>query len=83
MFLLWTQHASADVEKMVLGNKCDINDKRQVSKDKGEKVSSMVVEICCHFVINVLIGAIYRDDGMELWSSLEGWRSLNCDLSSM
>lgn len=32
------QHASADVEKMVLGNKCDINDKRQVSKDRGEKV---------------------------------------------
>lgn len=25
------EHASADVEKMVLGNKCDVNDKRQVS----------------------------------------------------
>lgn len=35
---LCTQHASADVEKMILGNKCDINDKRQVSKDRGEKV---------------------------------------------
>lgn len=32
------QHASADVERMVLGNKCDVNDKRQVSKDRGEKV---------------------------------------------
>lgn len=32
------QHASADVEKMVLGNKCDVNDKRQVSKERGEKV---------------------------------------------
>lgn len=32
------QHASADVEKMVLGNKCDMNDKRQVSKERGEKV---------------------------------------------
>ncbi|KAK7945233.1 hypothetical protein WMY93_000961 [Mugilogobius chulae] len=31
------EHASSDVEKMVLGNKCDINDKRQVSKDRGEK----------------------------------------------
>ncbi|CAB1324480.1 unnamed protein product, partial [Coregonus sp. 'balchen'] len=31
------EHASADVEKMVLGNKCDVNDKRQVSKDRGEK----------------------------------------------
>lgn len=38
MFLVCTQHASADVEKMILGNKCDINDKRQVSKDRGEKV---------------------------------------------
>lgn len=32
------QHASADVERMVLGNKCDVNDKRQVSKERGEKV---------------------------------------------
>ncbi|KAJ8273977.1 hypothetical protein COCON_G00086020 [Conger conger] len=34
------EHASADVEKMILGNKCDVNDKRQVSKDRGEEVSS-------------------------------------------
>uniref|UniRef100_A0A8C8HWI3 small monomeric GTPase n=1 Tax=Oncorhynchus tshawytscha TaxID=74940 RepID=A0A8C8HWI3_ONCTS len=33
------EHASADVEKMVLGNKCDVNDKRQVSKDRGEQLS--------------------------------------------
>lgn len=39
--LLLVQHASADVEKMVLGNKCDINDKRQVSKDRGEKVRGL------------------------------------------
>lgn len=25
------EHASADVEKMILGNKCDMNDKRQVA----------------------------------------------------
>lgn len=25
------EHASADVEKMILGNKCDMNDKRQVT----------------------------------------------------
>ena len=25
------EHASADVEKMILGNKCDMNDRRQVS----------------------------------------------------
>ncbi|KAK0140621.1 Ras-related protein Rab-8A [Merluccius polli] len=33
------EHASSDVEKMVLGNKCDINDKRQVSKERGEKLA--------------------------------------------
>lgn len=33
-----SQHASSDVEKMVLGNKCDMTDRRQVSKDRGEKV---------------------------------------------
>uniref|UniRef100_A0A3Q2Q9E9 small monomeric GTPase n=1 Tax=Fundulus heteroclitus TaxID=8078 RepID=A0A3Q2Q9E9_FUNHE len=33
------EHASADVERMVLGNKCDVNDKRQVSKDRGEKLA--------------------------------------------
>ncbi|PIK41000.1 putative GTPase-like isoform X1 [Apostichopus japonicus] len=33
------EHASADVEKMILGNKCDMDDKRQVSKEKGEKLA--------------------------------------------
>ncbi|KAJ8264656.1 hypothetical protein GJAV_G00152190 [Gymnothorax javanicus] len=33
------EHASADVEKMILGNKCDANDKRRVSKDSGEKLA--------------------------------------------
>ncbi|CAH2293381.1 ras-related Rab-8A [Pelobates cultripes] len=33
------EHASADVEKMILGNKCDVNEKRQVSKEKGEKLA--------------------------------------------
>lgn len=36
--LLFPQHASSDVEKMILGNKCDMTDRRQVSKDRGEKV---------------------------------------------
>ncbi|XP_062998934.1 ras-related protein Rab-8B-like isoform X3 [Elgaria multicarinata webbii] len=31
------EHASSDVEGMILGNKCDMNEKRQVSKEKGEK----------------------------------------------
>ncbi|XP_056272156.1 ras-related protein Rab-8B [Pseudoliparis swirei] len=33
------EHALSDVEKMVLGNKCDMNDRRQVSKDRGEKLA--------------------------------------------
>lgn len=38
--LFLPQHASPDVEKMILGNKCDANDKRQVSREQGEKVSA-------------------------------------------
>lgn len=37
------QHASADVERMILGNKCDITDKRQVSKERGEQVNFVAV----------------------------------------
>ena len=33
------EHASSDVEKMILGNKCDIQDRRQVSKERGEKLA--------------------------------------------
>lgn len=39
----YLQHASSDVERMILGNKCDVNDKRQVSKDRGEKVTKATV----------------------------------------
>ncbi|XP_060040776.1 ras-related protein Rab-8A isoform X2 [Erinaceus europaeus] len=31
------EHASADVEKMILGNKCDVSDKRQLALDYGIK----------------------------------------------
>lgn len=34
-----TQHANEDVEKMILGNKCDVADKRVVAKERGEAVS--------------------------------------------
>ncbi|XP_062317562.1 ras-related protein Rab-8B-like isoform X1 [Osmerus eperlanus] len=33
------EHASSDVEMMILGNKCDMTERRQVSKDRGEKVA--------------------------------------------
>lgn len=38
------QHANENVEKMILGNKCDMEEKRVVSKERGEAVSSV-----CHF----------------------------------
>ncbi|KAM9410336.1 ras-related protein Rab-8B [Pholidichthys leucotaenia] len=33
------EHASSDVEKMILGNKCDMNEQRKVSKERGEKLA--------------------------------------------
>ncbi|XP_057315156.1 ras-related protein Rab-8A-like [Hydractinia symbiolongicarpus] len=33
------EHAAADVEKMILGNKCDMNDKRQVSTERGQALA--------------------------------------------
>ncbi|XP_014248382.1 ras-related protein Rab-10 [Cimex lectularius] len=32
-------HANEDVEKMILGNKCDMEDKRTVSKQRGETIA--------------------------------------------
>lgn len=33
------EHANEDVEKMILGNKCDMVDKRQVPRQRGEEVA--------------------------------------------
>jgi len=33
------EHANEDVEKMILGNKCDMQDKRVVSKERGETIA--------------------------------------------
>lgn len=33
------EHANEDVEKMILGNKCDMQDKRVVTKDRGEAIA--------------------------------------------
>lgn len=33
------QHASADVEKMILGNKCDMEDKRKITTAQGEQLA--------------------------------------------
>ena len=33
------EHATTDVEKMILGNKCDMEDKRVISKERGEAMA--------------------------------------------
>lgn len=33
------EHANEDVEKMILGNKCDMDDRRIVSKERGEQIA--------------------------------------------
>jgi len=33
------EHANEDVEKMILGNKCDWEDKRVIAKEKGEAIA--------------------------------------------
>ncbi|XP_078388622.1 ras-related protein Rab-8B-like [Cetorhinus maximus] len=33
------EHAPTDVERVILGNKCDVNQKRQVPKERGEKLA--------------------------------------------
>ncbi|CAJ0576159.1 unnamed protein product, partial [Mesorhabditis spiculigera] len=34
------EHASEDVVRMVIGNKCDMGDRRQVSKESGEELAA-------------------------------------------
>uniref|UniRef100_A0A2C9L8N2 Ras-related protein Rab-10 n=1 Tax=Biomphalaria glabrata TaxID=6526 RepID=A0A2C9L8N2_BIOGL len=38
-YLHCPQHANEDVEKMILGNKCDMDDKRQVPTARGEAIA--------------------------------------------
>ncbi|CAL8070042.1 unnamed protein product [Orchesella dallaii] len=33
------EHANEDVEKMILGNKCDMDDNRQVQKERGDAIA--------------------------------------------
>lgn len=46
-FSILFQHANEDVEKMILGNKCDMEEKRAVSKERGEAVSYICIMIFC------------------------------------
>ena len=34
------EHSNADVEKMILGNKCDMEEQRKISKERGESIAS-------------------------------------------
>ncbi|XP_071490630.1 ras-related protein Rab-10-like isoform X2 [Diadema antillarum] len=52
------EHANEDVEKMLLGNKCDMEDKRMINKDRGESVSIMVNR---GRAFNVLPSAVYKE----------------------
>ena len=36
------QNASADVEKMILGNKCDLQESRVVDQERGRVVSRVM-----------------------------------------
>ncbi|VEN36250.1 unnamed protein product [Callosobruchus maculatus] len=45
------EHANEDVEKMILGNKCDMTDKRTVSKERGETVSNNHPTIILNFTL--------------------------------
>ncbi len=42
--LNYIQHASVEVERMLIGNKCDMQDKRQVTREKGENVCKINME---------------------------------------
>ena len=44
----FVQHASSDVEKMVLGNKCDMEDRRLVSKERGTQVLKSIFLWLCN-----------------------------------
>ena len=39
---MFIKNANEDVVKMIIGNKCDMEDKRVVSSDKGQEVSEKV-----------------------------------------
>uniref|UniRef100_A0A0R3RU64 Ras-related protein Rab-8A n=1 Tax=Elaeophora elaphi TaxID=1147741 RepID=A0A0R3RU64_9BILA len=33
------EHASSDVDRMIIGNKCDVEERRQVSRERGEQLA--------------------------------------------
>lgn len=69
-FLL-SQNASAGVSRMLLGNKCDIEAKRKVTKETGEKVrwsiTITVLKKCNHAVVVSCFIVRTRRDKQEKW----------------
>uniref|UniRef100_S4RZH8 RAB8B, member RAS oncogene family n=1 Tax=Petromyzon marinus TaxID=7757 RepID=S4RZH8_PETMA len=63
------EHASADVERMILGNKCDMNDRRQVSRERGEKFASeygiKFMETSAKASINVEEAFVFSSDDVH------------------
>jgi len=41
------EHSSSDVQRMIIANKCDMDDRRQISRDRGE---SLAIEHACKFM---------------------------------
>lgn len=57
---MFFQHANEDVEKMILGNKCDMSDKRTVSKERGETVS-----LIFYIVFIITFYLVYKGSAMQ------------------
>ena len=34
------EHSTPDIEKMILGNKCDLQEQRQIPKERGEAIAA-------------------------------------------
>ncbi|OUC49627.1 Ras family protein [Trichinella nativa] len=64
------EHASANVEKIILGNKCDMEDKRQVSRERGAQEASTTQSASFG---RRLTQNIYGDSGKKR-NFFAGWR---------
>ena len=73
--IFWLQHANEDVEKMILGNKCDMEDSRVVPRERGDLVSNVFFN-CVHKLWHVGsydydVSLTYRVYRVLLWVTLD------------
>lgn len=54
------EHASSDVDRMIIGNKCDIEERRQVSRERGEQVRQL------NFLNNLMNMCLLEDESSAL-----------------